>query len=438
MTAAPGTDFESFRLQAGLRLHVQHSQRYKSVSIDLFTPQLLRPVDNTRMALVGRLLERGTRRFPGLLALNRYADELYGAAFSSQTETLGAFQVLHLHFDAVHSAFLPGEPNLLAPGLELLSETLTDPYLVDGTWPHEWVAQEKEALRRGVDALNSDRTRLAQRHCLDAMCPGEPYRLDANGDPQDLAAIDGPDLLACLRQVTRTAPLDVYVSGEVAVGEVADLCRRYLGWTRGPVVEVPVPPRHVGNGAVHRLNEHLDVAQGRLLLGYRTDVTVGGPQRDRFPALALLNLLLGGDAHSRLYQIVREEAGLCYHIASYTEPMGGLLFVEAGVESADREAVYGLVDRQLQKLADHGPRPGELERSKALALQRLDGYDDERESLVRFDYYRRLARGDVSRTSLRAALAEVDGRDIAAEAAHLELDTDYFLQPDPPAAAGAA
>ena len=87
---------------------------------------------------------------------------------------------------------------------------------------------------------------------------------------------------------------------------------------------------------------------------------------------------------------------MCYHITSYGEPMGGMLFVEAGIEAGDREAVGRVVRSQLQELAAAGPCLEELERSRALALQRLDGLDDARDLLVRFDYYRRLARADTS------------------------------------------
>lgn len=430
MTADPSRDFESLCLEAGLRLHVQRSRRFKSVWVDLFLPRLLHPVDNTRLALVARLLERGTRRHPDLRALNRYTDRLYGAARSCQAVAVGAFQVLHLHYDALDAAFLPApRSDLLPAGFELLGESLADPYLDGGAFPPARVAQEKEALRRSVEALYSDRTLLAQRRCLEIMCAGEPFCLPAHGDPDDLPAIDGSGLPAFLEEHRGTAPVDIYVCGDVEVAAAADLCRRHLAWPRRPPADLPEPPRHRGAGAPRRRRERGDVSQGRQVTGYRSRAALGGQHPGDYPAFALLNLLLGADVHSRLYRTVREEKGLCYHIASYTEPMGGMLFVEAGVEARDRAAVLDLVAQQLRALADGGPTDAELTRTRALAQQRLDAFDDARDSLVRFHYYRLLAGADTSRRGLRDALGRVRAEQVRAVAGDLELDTDYFLEP---------
>ncbi len=423
------SDFDSLLLRPGLRLHVRRSRRFKSVWIDLFLPRLLRPVAATRMALLGRLLERGTARLPGIGALNRYTDDLYGAAFSSQTGAMGPFQVLHLHYEAVDGAYLPGHPDLLAPGLELLGQVLREPHLEEGAFPPAWVEQEKESLRRSVQGLDADRTLLAQKRCLEVMCEGEAYGLASHGDPGELDGLSGAGLLAELQELTSSAVLDLYLCGDVDVDRVAVLAETALGWPRASVEETPHPPAHGAREGVKRVTERDRVAQGRMMVGYRTDVTLGGAERARYPALVLLDLIFGAEQQSRLSRLVREESGMCYHITSYGEPMAGMLFVEAGVEAGDREAVASVVRAQLQELAEAGPGEEELERSRALALQRLDGFDDARHRLVRFDYYRRLARADTSRRRLRQALAEVNASAVRAEAERLELDTDYFLAP---------
>lgn len=437
MTALPpadgeslAEDFESLHGEAGLRLHVARSRRFKSTTVDLFLPRLLREQDNTRLAVVARLLERGTTHLPDLRQLNRYTDWLYGAGFLCQAEAHGPFQVLHLHYDAVDRVYLPatGE-DLLEAGLRLLGDVVAAPRCEDGGFPPLWVEQEKQSLQRYVAGLRSDRTYHAQRRCLEIMCAGEPYGLSAHGDPADLPALSGGDLMEFHRTHTAKVPLDVYVCGDVDAARVAEQCRRLFCWPRAPEGQ-PVPSPHDGDGDVRIVVERDDVAQGRMVLGYRCAVALGGPQREGYPALALLNLILGGDVHSRLYQRVREDAGLCYHIASYTEPMGGMLFVEAGVEPGDREAVRAQVAEQLRQLRSHGPEALELARSRALALQRLDAYDDAREGLVRFHYYRQLAGTDVSRARLRQALCRVDVQAVRQVAAQLEFDTDYFLAPE--------
>ena len=383
------------------------------------------------MALLARLMERGTSRWPGVRELNRRTDDLYGAAFSSGAEAMGPFQVLHLHFDAVDGAYLPGLPDLpdqLASGLDLLGQVLREPHLENGVFPPAWVEQEKESLRRSVQSLSSDRTCLAQRRCLEIMCEGEPYGIAAHGDPAELCGLGTADLLAELRGLEGGAVLDLYLCGDVDIDRAASLVEAALGGPRASLDKRPAPPAHQPR-ELRKVTERERVSQGRLMLGYRTDVTVGGAECARYPALLLLDLILGAEQHSRLSQLVREESGMCYHIASWPEPMGGMLFVEAGVEAGDREAVSRVVRDQLLELSEAGPAHEEIERSRALALQRLDALDDARDRLVRFDYYRRLAGAHTSRRRLRQALAGVDAEAVRAEAARLRLETDYFLAP---------
>ncbi len=424
----PDTDFGSRSLAGGAWLHVRRTARFKSVWVDVFLPQLMQPTATTRLALLGRLLERGTRQLPDLRALNRYTDWLYGAAMSVQTLGFGPFQVLHLHYDAVDGTYVPEDGgNLLESGLRLLGDVLTDPYLEDGALPVSRLQQEKESLRRYVDGLHNDRSLLAQRRCMELMCAGSPWALTAYGDPAEMADIQADELLRLLGSYSRTAPMDIYVCGDVEAEDVSDLCSEYL--PRGDSRRVPpavpgLPPP----GISRHISEPGDVAQGRLVLGFRTPVLLSASAAD-YAALLLLNLLFGGDAHSRLYNRVREDLGLCYHIASYLEPMAGLVLVEAGVEPTDRQAVVEQVLGELADLAQKGPSMAEFERSQALARQRFDSAIDGRDSLVRFHYTRRLAGSNTGRDCLLRALGSVTPEAVRCVATDIRLDTVFFLAP---------
>ena len=431
-TSAPA-DFDSRRLAGGLQLHVRRTTRFKSVWVDVFLSQMMQSATVTRLALLARLLERGTRRLPDMRALNRYTDWLYGAALSAQTLAVGPFQILHLHYDAVDGAFVPHEgEDLLECGLRLLGEVLSEPFLEDGVLPPSRVEQEKASLRRYVSALHDDRSLLAHRRCMEQMGAGSPWALAPHGDPEELSHLDGADLLTFLDDFVATAPIDIYVCGDVDADQVADLCTRHLPGAGGARRESTSVPQLQPWSAPRRIDEYGKVSQGRLVLGFRTPVRLGAPE-GAYATLVLFNLLFGGDAHSRLYSHIREEEGLCYHIASYIEPMAGLLLVEAGVEPEDRQTLVGKVLDELQDLATNGPSVAEIERSQALARQRLESAEDGRGGLVLFHHMRRLAGTDETRHELHSALGSVTPSALRALAAAIVLDTEYFLTPVKPA-----
>src|SRR5438270_7388640 len=80
------------------------------------------------------------------------------------------------------------------------------------------------------------------------------------------------------------------------------------------------------------------------------------------PALDLLSTILGDGRSSRLYQRVREEAGLAYGVSafSYTPGDPGLLGIDATVEPAKRDAATGLVLKIVDEIKTAGGPPDEL------------------------------------------------------------------------------
>ena len=62
--------------------------------------------------------------------------------------------------------------------------------------------------------------------------------------------------------------------------------------------------------------EKMDVTQGKLTIGFRTNVD---PDSDDFYALCVANGIFGAGVHSKLFQNVREKNSLAYYAASRIE-----------------------------------------------------------------------------------------------------------------------
>ena len=59
--------------------------------------------------------------------------------------------------------------------------------------------------------------------------------------------------------------------------------------------------------------EILDVAQGKLCMGYSTPINLRDP---RYAAVQMCNTILGAGMTSKLFMQVREKMSLCYSIGS--------------------------------------------------------------------------------------------------------------------------
>lgn len=81
---------------------------------------------------------------------------------------------------------------------------------------------------------------------------------------------------------------------------------------------------------------------------------------------ALSTVILGAGTSSRLYQRIREEAGLVYQIFMAPQTYSDCGLVETYFSCSDDniEKVVRLVGEEIHQLKEDGPRPGELERAK--------------------------------------------------------------------------
>jgi predicted Zn-dependent peptidase len=134
---------------------------------------------------------------------------------------------------------------------------------------------------------------------------------------------------------------------------LADSSTRPLPARRGDRV------KRSGTGAV---SESRPFEQVNLILGVnglvRTD--------QRRYVLGVLNAALGGGTSSRLFQEVREHRGLAYSVYSFTAHYAdaGMFGVALGCLPSKVDESLGVVRDELQKLAEGGLTPEELERGK--------------------------------------------------------------------------
>lgn len=426
-----GGDFHSHCIAEGVRLYLRSTQIFKTVRVDLFVHSLLQPLNSTRLALITRLLERGTRRLPDLRRLNQFVDDLYGAIFSAEVDQFGDRQVIHLTLELPDGRFLPAGEDLLRPGLEFLRDVLRDPLVENSGFPPAVLAREKLALEGCIASHFDDRMALALHRCAQEMCRGEPYSLCLLGDPADFAHIGPTDLLDFHFLTLAENPVDIYITGAENTERLSGMVSDLFSWDRhGPTQSPPRSdqaersskgPREVWESAPA-------LQQAKLAMGFRTGV---GLAHEAYPALLLLDFLLGGDAYSRLYRTVREQLGLCYHVGTFLEPLCQLMFLEAGIEVADYDLFLTQVRGQIRSICDSGPQAEELDRAKALAVRRLWTMPDDREGMVRFSYQRGLAGAPCSRAVVEAGIRGVTARQVREVAEGLVLDTVFFLHSGP-------
>ena len=418
-------EFTRITLAVDIDLHLHRLPLFKTTRVDFCISEKLRPGRNTRLALISRLLERGTRNLPDLQSLNRYIDDLYGAHYYTEVERMGDFHYIHLCLEVADQQYLGvGVPDVLERGMSFLNEIISMPAGDGVSFREDYLVQEKRILSEIIADCFNDKIVYAQRRCIEEMCRGEAIALSPLGDVADFPTIEAAALLTFHRQILASNRLDIFISGDIDEEQALNLASQLINWQRHPKSAAGEEPALHSPSPGRQVFEYRGVQQATLVAGYRTEVTYGDGD---YPALVLLNLLLGGEGTSRLFKSLREDAQLCYYVASHIEPLSGLLFVVASIGTEAYGRALSGVQHEIDMLQQGKVKPAEIAAARELLRTYLLGIGEDRDTHFRYRFRDSLVGVDRTPEAMWRAIEYVESEDLTRVARGLKSDTIYML-----------
>ena len=408
----------------GVYLTAVQSDKFKT---GCFSLNLLRPMKKEEAAanaLIPSVLLRGSETCPDIASISARLDELYGASVGTLVRKKGEVQLVGFYCDYVQDEYVD-EP-VFAPLMAFLAELLLNPRLENGAFPEAVVDSEKLNLENAMLSRINDKRTYAASQLIRTMCAGQPYGIPRIGDPDDLTEITAKSLYAHYRDLLATSRVELFYMGSLSPEAVTKVLQTVLAEL--PRAEVFVPVGTTPAPAARPLQEkteRLDVTQGKLSLGFFTDITAKDP---RYPALVLAATVFGGGATSKLFTNVREKMSLCYYASASFEKFKGVLSVSSGVEFSKLETAKTEILRQLEACKAGDITDDELESARGYLVSDLKIAMDSPGRLD--DYYmgQILLEQDGTMQDLASAIARVTKQEAADAIQALRLDTIYALE----------
>lgn len=422
------SQFQTFTIRK-LRVHVCPTKKFKTTTLVAFIQQDLTEKYVTKTALLPAVLQRATYSYPKTIDLKRKLDDLYGASLYGDVLKRGERHVIHFGMELANEQYLQRENNLLRSGLQLFTEMLFNPVLEGKGFKASYVQAEKKNLKQRIESLQDDKGRYAGQKMVEAMCDEESYSLFSHGRLEDIPSINANNLYTYYQEVMSTCPIDLYCVGNVDVDEVFSILKEatmsipFLNLERKSIFI---------QSEIHNVDEvkvvidELDVKQGKLNIGCRTNISLGD---EAYPALLIYNGILGGFPHSKLFVNVREKESLAYYASSKLESHKGLLLIQSGIEIKNYERAVEIIREQLAALKKGKISEGELKQTKAMIGNQLREQQDRSVEMIHFHYQSVLA--NLRDWSVEKILKEIDlvgKNDIQQVAKQIQLDTIYFLR----------
>lgn len=145
------------------------------LSVSIIHPLSAEAASNA--SLLAFVLKRGSAAYPGIEAVNRRLEELYGARFDVQIRKKGEAHIISFFMDFVDGRFIPGSPSLTEDAVTFLKEILFQPLLDGEAFRADIVDSEKRNLQDLLAARSNEKTSYAVHRCGELMAKGQPFEV---------------------------------------------------------------------------------------------------------------------------------------------------------------------------------------------------------------------------------------------------------------------
>lgn len=389
------------------------------VSVDLLMPLGVRTAEYTVLA---SYLTHCTEKFPSLHLLNERLELLYGAALSCSTAKVGEGFRVSFQVTCLNDRYALDGERISEAVLNLLLDLLLCPYLENGTFAKNQTATEIRLCIEDLESEMNDKRAYALRRMIETMCQDEPYGIRTDALLKEVRALTPDDLLQAWKQLLREAHICVCAAGDIAFDALEEnLKARFAEIPRQPISIETVFVETCED--VTEETETMVLNQSKLVLGFRSGMT--SPD-DNFYAERVMVDVFGGGPYSRLFTQVREKLSLCYYCSARLNRQKGIVVVQSGIESENKQAAVKEILRQLSVMQNGEFTDDALQASKAAIADLFRSVDDMPETAVTY-YAQFIDTPLCTPAEFIRGIESVTREDVVAAANRMSLDTVYFL-----------
>lgn len=375
-------------------------------------------------ALLPFLLSRASREYPDFTKLGERLAELYGASISADVQKLGDAQMLSISASGIADRYALSGESISTELSKLLCSIIFDPPFENGLFSKDGFDQEKRQTIELIDSEYNDKRTYAKQRCEEIMCADEPYGINRYGSKDAINNLKREELSQAWQYLIKNAKIEIMVLGDCNPTPVFEgFYNAFKNIDKTSTVDCPTI--HIEKAdKVKDVAEKMDVAQSKLVLGFRTAVAI--PDAD-VEAVKLMIAVFGGTPNSKLFLNVREKLSLCYYCSAQYYSMKGMMFVQSGVETKNIERAKQEILFQLDEMKKGNFDENEVDAAKMSICNSYRSISDSLGSLESW-YLSQTFTNQIKRPEEAAAIiSAVTRQEIIDAANRITLDTVYRL-----------
>lgn len=411
-------------ISRGVNLSVLSDPKFKHnrISVNLIVPLDAQTV--SRYAILPFLLRKGSKSCNDFTQLNRRLDAMYGASLAADVGKSGGNQIITLGVKTLDDRFTLEGEDLVRQAAVLLRELLTEPLIEDGAFDRKEFFLERQNMIDTIESLINDKRSYALAQCRMLMGRGDPAALFKYGTVAQAQELTPAIAAQSYQRLLDTAAIEIMFVGSGDPSAASEVMKKaFAGMTRNPQ---PFTDANICTAGEETLKktEYLDVAQSKMVLGFRCSERGDAAQQ---AAMRLMTALYGGTPSSKLFLNVREKLSLCYYCAARYDRSAAILLVDCGVEKQNIESAKKEILVQLDEIRNGNFEDETLENTRLQMKNSLRAVSDYPGTLEEWYLSRILSDEIASPEEEMRAVDAVTRAQVIEAAKQVRLDAVYLL-----------
>ena len=408
----------------GVHLHFIQSEKFKTNKIKV---RFSAPMSEKTIAgrvLTASMLETSNALYPTSQAFREKLANLYGANYSTSLSRRGLVHYLDINLSFVRDQFLSRKNMLADEILDFLKASLFFPLSNGQAFDTKTFEIEKRNVLTDLEAEIENHFYHAHRELNNLFYDLPEMRIPRVATIELVEKETAETSFAAFQQMLNQDQIDFFFIGDFNEIAVREKIQEFQFSEREQPLQLSYQQNY-SNITSEKL-EQLDVHQSIVELAYHFSSQYG--DRNHLP-LIVLNGLLGGFAHSKLFVNVREKESLAYTISSSFDIFSGLMRIYAGIDRANRTKTIALINRQILDLKRGHFTDEELEQTKNMLKNSILLAQDRQNTLIERAYMSSvLGKKFLSLEAWLKALENVSKADLIEAAQQLKLQAIYFME----------
>lgn len=419
---------ETFEIKNGIKLHFVKTELFKTnlAAVMITTP--LSKENVTENALIPFVLKRGSKNFRTQEEINSKLEEMYGTIYDCGIDKNGDNQIMKFYLENVNDRFL--DKGILKESLNLFFDIIFNPLFENNMFLPEYVAQEKENLRKVIDGKIDEKGSYAFNRCVEEMYKSEGYGIYKFGYTENLESITAESISKRYIELINNSKIDIFISGNLNKEEVIEdvITNENIVKLQGRDGEYILNnestecKENVENPS--EVIEKMDVNQGKLVIGL--DLLSNMPDF-RYVGI-VYNAILGDGSNSMLFQNVREKASLAYSARSNFIKQKKNIFIRCGIEIEDYEKALEIIKEQLENIKNGNFTNQNLEDAKRYLESGIKIIENEQDTELVYYFGQEISKTDVTPKEYIEKVRNVTKEQIIEFAKDIQVNTIYFLK----------